>query len=150
MTLAYADRVFETTTTTSTGTYTLAGAKTGFQAFSIVGNGSTCVYCCTDGTNWEVGLGTYTLSGTTLARTTIYASSNSNSAVSWSAGSKDIFLTSAASKTAFLNAPQSFSAAQRGAFYTLTDGSTIAIDLSLANQFRVLLAGNRTLGVPTN
>lgn len=93
------DRVMETSTTTSTGTYTLAGAVTGFQSFAAVGNANACYYCAQDvdtsGTptgGWEVGTGTYTVSGTTLARTAILASSNSNSAVNWSAGTRRIFL----------------------------------------------------------
>jgi len=87
----YADRVKETTATTGTGTYTLAGATTGFQSFAAIGDGNTCYYGITDGTAWEVGLGTYTSAGTTLARTAILASSNSNAAVSWSAGAKSIW-----------------------------------------------------------
>ena len=98
MALVVADRVQETTTTTGTGTYTLAGAKDGFQSFAAVGNGNTTYYACTDGTDYEVGIGTYTLSGTTLARTTIIESSNSDAAVDWSAGDKDIFVTLPASK----------------------------------------------------
>lgn len=91
--LKFANRVKETSTTSGTGTYTLAGAVTGFQAFSAgIGDGNTCYYCADDGTNWEVGLGTYTLSGTTLARTTILASSNSGSAVSWSGNSKNVYV----------------------------------------------------------
>jgi hypothetical protein len=93
MALIVKDRVKETTTTTSTGTYTLAGAVTGFQSFAVVGNGNSTYYTVTDGTNWEVGVGTYTSSGTTLSRDTILASSNSGSAVNWGAGSKDVFLT---------------------------------------------------------
>ena len=93
MALVLKDRVKETTTTTGTGTYTLAGAASGFQSFSVIGDGNTCYYAATDGTSWEVGIGTYTSSGTTLARTTILESSNSGSAVNWSAGSKDIFVT---------------------------------------------------------
>ena len=99
MALIVADRVQETTTTTGTGTYTLAGAKDGYQSFAAVGDGNTCYYAITDGTDWETGIGTFTLSGTTLARTTIIESSNSDAAVSWSAGSKDIFVTSPADKT---------------------------------------------------
>jgi len=93
MALIVKDRVKETTTTTSTGTYTLAGAVTGFQSFAVVGDGNATYYTVTDGTNWEIGVGTYTLSGTTLSRDTILASSNSGSAVNWGAGSKDVFLT---------------------------------------------------------
>jgi hypothetical protein len=101
--LVVADRVKETTTTTGTGTYTLAGAETGFESFSAVGDGNTTYYCCTDGTDFEVGIGTYTASGTTLARTTILQSSNSDAAVNWSAGSRDIFVTQPAEKAVFLD-----------------------------------------------
>ncbi len=103
MALVLKDRVKETTTTTSTGTYTLGGAQVGYQAFSVVGDGNTTYYTVTDGTNWEVGVGTYTLSGTTLSRDTILASSNSGNAVSWSAGSKDVFLTYPAERSVYID-----------------------------------------------
>jgi hypothetical protein len=95
MALVLADRVRETTTTTGTGTVTLAGAVTGFQSFSVVGNGNTTYYTIAgQGTaEWEVGIGTYTSAGTTLARTTVLASSNSGSLVTFSAGTKDVFVT---------------------------------------------------------
>lgn len=95
MALVIADRVRETTTTTGTGTVTLAGAVTGFQTFAVIGNGNTTYYTIAgQGTNeWEVGIGTYTSSGTTLARTTVLASSNSGSLVNFSAGTKDVFVT---------------------------------------------------------
>lgn len=93
MALVVKDRVQETTTTTGTGTYTLAGAVQGFQSFSVVGDANTTYYAITDGTNWEVGLGTYTSSGTTLSRDTILESSNSGNAVNWGAGTKNIFVT---------------------------------------------------------
>ena len=104
MALVIKDRVKETTTTTGTGTYTLAGAEVGFQSFSTIGNGNTTYYTVTDGGDWEVGIGTYTASGTTLARTTILSSSNSGNAVSWSAGEKFVFVTQPSSKASFLDA----------------------------------------------
>ena len=104
MALVLKDRVKETTTTTGTGTYTLAGAVTGFEAFSQVGNGNTTYYCCTDGTDFEIGIGTYTSSGTTLARTTILKSSNSDNAVSWSSGTRTVFCTLPAEKMIFNDA----------------------------------------------
>jgi len=93
MAFVLADRVRETTTTTGTGTVTLAGAVLGFQSFSAIGNGNTTYYTIAGiGTSeWEVGIGTYTSSGTTLSRTTVLASSNSGSLVNFSAGTKDVF-----------------------------------------------------------
>jgi hypothetical protein len=95
------DRVKETSTTTGTGTYTLGGAVTGFEAFSEVGDGNLTYYTCTDGTDFEIGVGTYTASGTTLARTTILQSSNSDNAVSWTAGTRTLFCTLPAEKMIF-------------------------------------------------
>lgn len=93
MPLVTPDRAKETTTTTGTGAVTLAGAAAGFQAFSSsLSTGDSTYYCITDGTSWEVGKGTLT-SSTTLTRDTVFASSNSNALVSWSAGSKDVFST---------------------------------------------------------
>jgi len=86
------DRVKSTTTTTGTGTYTVGAAAVGFQAFSVIGDGNQTYYCCTNGTDWELGLGTYTSSGTTLSRDQILSSSNSGSAVNWGAGSKTVFV----------------------------------------------------------
>ena len=98
MPLIYADRVKETTTTTGTGTLTLAGAASGHQSFAAVGNANTCVYGleASDGA-WEVGIGTYTLSGTTLARTTILASSNAGSAITLPAGTHNVYVTAESS-----------------------------------------------------
>lgn len=96
MAFVAADRVKETTTTTGTGTLTLAGAVTGFQSFAAIGNGNTCNYCLLDangGTDWETGTGTYTSSGTTLSRTTVFASSNSGSKISLTSGTHSVFCT---------------------------------------------------------
>lgn len=95
------DRVMESSTTTGTGTYTLSGAVTGYQSFALaVATGTEVPYCAMEvdangvpSGGWEVGLGTYTLSGTTLARTEIYESSNADAAVNWGAGTRRIFLT---------------------------------------------------------
>lgn len=100
MALVVKDRVKETTTTTGTGTITLAGAVTGFQAFSTIGNGNTTYYTISSngGAEWEVGIGTYTLVGTTLARTTVLASSNAGALVNFSAGTKDVYCVYPAGK----------------------------------------------------
>ena len=102
MAFVLADRVKETTTTTGTGTVTLLGASTGYQSFSAIGNGNTTYYTIAGqtGSEWEVGIGTYTSSGTTLARTTVISSSNAGSLVNFSAGTKDVFVTYPAEYTA--------------------------------------------------
>jgi hypothetical protein len=97
MALVLADRVQETTTTTGTGTVTLAGAASGFQSFAAVGDGNSTYYTIAGGAEWEVGIGTYTASGTTLSRTTVLSSSNSGSLVNLSAGTKSVFVTYPAS-----------------------------------------------------
>jgi hypothetical protein len=103
MPLVVADRVKETTTTAGTGTITLAGAVTGFQSFAAIGNGNTTYYTIAgQGTSeWEVGIGTYTSSGTTLSRTTVLASSNAGALVSFSAGTKDVFVAYPAERSSF-------------------------------------------------
>ena len=98
------DRVKETTTTAGTGTVTLLGASTGFQSFSAIGNGNSTYYTIAGqtGSEWEVGIGTYTSSGTTLSRDTVLASST-GSKVSFSAGTKDVFVTYPAGMSVFAN-----------------------------------------------
>ena len=95
MALVLKDRVKETSTTAGTGTITLAGAVAGFQSFAAVGNGNTTYYAIVDPTtgDWEVGIGTYTASGTTLSRTTVLSSSNSGALVNFVANTKDVFVT---------------------------------------------------------
>jgi len=105
MALVLADRVKETTTTTGTGTVTLAGASTGFQSFAVIGNANTTYYTIAGQTSneWEVGIGTYTASGTTLARTTVLSNSSATqpSALSFSAGTKDVFVTYPSSRSIY-------------------------------------------------
>ena len=104
MALALFDRVQETTTTTGTGSVTLAGAVPGFQSFAVVGNTNTCYYTIVDGSAWEVGIGTYSTSGPTLARTTILSNSNADtSPITLASGSKQVFLTYPSEKAVYVD-----------------------------------------------
>ena len=105
MALILKDRVKETTTVTSTGTATLLGAVTGYQAFSVIGTGNTCYYtiAAQTGSEWEVGIGTFT-SPDQLSRDTVLSSSNSGSLVNFSAGTKDVFITQPAEKAVYTDA----------------------------------------------
>ena len=104
MALVVKDRVRESSTTTGTGTITLSGAYLGFQTFSAaVSDGSTLFYAIHNTspgveTEWEVGFGTY--SAGTLTRDTLYSSST-GSAVNFSAGTKEVFITYPAEAAVF-------------------------------------------------
>ena len=133
MALVVKDRVRETTTTTGTGTVTLGGAATGFQSFSVIGNGNTTFYTIqlANTNEWEVGIGTYTSSGTTLSRDTILESSNSGSLVNFSAGTKDVFVTYPAEKAIYLgNLPTKL---------VVTKRDTTTADIALANGYLPVL-----------
>ena len=133
MALVVKDRVRETTTTTGTGTITLGGAATGFQSFSVIGDANTTFYTIqlSNTNEWEVGIGTYTLSGTTLSRDTILESSNGGTAVNFSAGSKDVFVTYPAEKAIYLgNLPTKM---------VVTKRDTTTADVALANGFLPVL-----------
>ena len=142
MALVVADRVQETTTTIGTGTITLAGAVSGFQSFATIGDANTTYYCVTSGADWEVGIGTYTSAGTTLARTTILASSAAGAAISL-AGTSNVFCVYPASKAVYEDASGNIagypftagtinsttigaSSASTGAFTTLSASSTVS------------------------
>lgn len=86
MALVVADRVQETTNTTGTGTLTLAGAVAGYQSFAAIGDGNTTYYAIVSGNNWEVGIGTYTASETTLSRDTVLSSSAAGAKISLTSG----------------------------------------------------------------
>ena len=107
MALVFKDRIKETTTTTGQGTITLAGAVDGFRSFADVGNSNTTYYVIYDNTayTWEVGLGTYTASGTTLSRDTVLQTSSGNTTkINLGAGSKEVFVSSPAGKHVYLDA----------------------------------------------
>ena len=95
MALNIADRVKESSTSTGTGTLTLGGAVSGFQSFATIGNGNQCYYTIVHNSldEWEVGVGTYTVSGTTLSRDTVLDSSSGGAKVSFSVGNKEVFVT---------------------------------------------------------
>lgn len=114
MAFSLADFVAETTLTTGTGSYALAGAVDGFRAFQgQIGNGSRVPYVARAGTGWEVGIGTFTAPAT-LARTTILASSNSGAAVNWGAGTKQVNVGLPAVFAALLFSEQTGFLAQTG------------------------------------
>ena len=107
MALVINDRVKETTTTTGTGAVSLGGAVTGFETFAAgIGNSNTVYYCIAhqDQAEFEVGLGTLDGDSSDLTRTTVISSSNSDSAVNFSSGTKDVFCTLPASKLIFEDA----------------------------------------------
>jgi hypothetical protein len=129
MALIVADRVQETTNSTGTGAYTLGGAVAGFQAFSAeVSNADTVYYSVTDNDNFEVGLGTYASSGGTITRTAVFTSSNSNNAVSWGIGTKNIFLTYPADKAVLEDASNNVTIGNNLVVGGTVDGRDVAAD----------------------
>ncbi len=128
MALVVNDRVKETSTTTGTGTLSLAGAVTGFETFVAgIGNSNTTYYSIVnENGEFEVGLGTVTdATPDTLARTTVISSSNSDSAVNFSAGTKDVFCTLPASKAVIKDASGNI-VANNGSALTNLNASNLA------------------------
>jgi len=107
MALVTYDRVRETGIANTTVSFTLTGAVPSCQDFTIIGNGNTTYYGATDGTNWEVGLGTYSTTGPTLTRTLILSSSNAGSAVTFS-GTVNVFVTYPASQSVYQTGSPTF------------------------------------------
>jgi len=141
MALVVKDRVKETTTTTGTGTITLAGAATGFQSFSVIGDGNTTYYAITSGNDWEVGIGTYTSTGTTLSRDTILESSNAGSAITLS-GTSDVFCT--------YPAERSVNTADIGISIQAYDADTAKYDDTTANFTGTLQNGGSNVVVDSD
>jgi hypothetical protein len=138
MALVINDRVKETSTTTGTGTFNLAGAETGYESFvSGVGTGNTTYYAIelNSANEWEVGIGTVTSgSPDTLSRDTIISSSNSDAAVTFSTGTKNVFCTLPAKKT--------ISPVMDATTFVVTHASTITEDQTLDSG---VLAGPVTI-----
>ena len=156
MALILKDRVKETCSAPGTGAVSLLGAATGYQAFSAaIGNANTTYYTIQDqtGPNWEVGLGTYSSSGNTLARTTVLASSNSGSLVDFSSGTQDVWCDYPAGKAVYTDASGSISepivniSGITGAISTV---DTIGFDTSYSTTLtagQLGWDGNNTLGI---
>ncbi len=106
MALVINDRVKVTSTSTGTGAIALGAAQTGFESFTAIGNNNTTYYTIFNQgtTEWEVGLGTLDATSANLTRTTVISSSNSDAAVNFTGGTKDVFCTLPASKAVYLDA----------------------------------------------
>lgn len=154
------DRVKETTATTGTGTLTLAGAETGFQSFAAIGNGNKTYYVITDDVDFEVGIGTYTSSGTTLSRDSVLESSNGGNAVNWGAGVKTVFCSQPAERALYKDESGAFDGdglvtkdlqfhGTEENLFTVSSasGSLTVPDIQL--NARYLLTGATTVTLPT-
>lgn len=147
MALVLADRVQETTTTAGTGTVTLAGAVSGYQSFAAIGNTNTCYYTITSGNAWEVGIGTYSTTGPTLARTTILSSSNANTAISLT-GTSNVFATYPAERAVYTDAAGNLTTGATTAPSFTPSGSAAPTNgLYLPSANTVGLASNSVLGL---
>lgn len=155
------DRVKQTTTTTGTGSVALSGSVAGFQTFAqAFTSGASVYYCIADGTNWEVGIGTYTAgSPGSLSRDVILDSSNAKAAVSWGVGTKDVFVTlpAAAVPSGALSLPVTtttvnYSATAADAGKVLKFSSAAMLTLPVASSLPAgwaILVSNRSSGSVT-
>jgi hypothetical protein len=145
MALVVKDRVQEVTTTTGTGTVTLAGAVTGFQDFSAIGDGNTCYYAITSGNDWEVGLGTYTASGTTLSRDTVLESSNSGSKITL-ADTSNVFVTYPAEKSGHKDSTNTIYSEQVGSSNGIfVNNATIGANYTIPTGYHAVSVGPVTV-----
>ena len=142
MALVVKDRVKVTFTTTGTSDFTLGSASLGFQNFSVIGDGNVTYYAAVDAItgDWEVGIGTYTTAGPTLTRTTVLESSAGGSKVSFSAGSKDVFVTYPAERAVYLDAA--------GSAVTILDIGTLGV--STANITTANITSGTISTAPTS
>ena len=150
MALVLKNRVLETTSTTGTGTLTLTGTIAGYQTFaSAFTNADTLWYTLTDGTIWEVGLGTYNTS--TLTRDTVYGSSSSGSKITCNTACT-VFCDQPAEQAFVTSHVHTFTAPQRGAYVALTSSGAghIAVNLALSCNFNHTMTETTVLDAPSN
>ena len=146
MALVLADRVQQTGTANTTVSFSLTGAVTGFQSFTVIGNGNTTYYSSTDASgNWEVGIGTYATGGT-LTRTTVLASSNSGSGVTFS-GTVNVFVTYPSERS--VNLDQSTNTAYAPQFNAsnglLLNNATVSASYTIATGNNAMSVGPMTV-----
>ena len=146
MALVLADRVQQTGTANTTVSFSLTGAVTGFQSFTVIGNGNTTYYSSTDASgNWEVGIGTYATGGT-LTRTTVLASSNSGSGVTFS-GTVNVFVTYPSERS--VNLDQSTSTAYAPQFNAsnglLLNNATVSTSYTVPTGSNAMSVGPMTV-----
>jgi len=135
MALVLKDRVKVSAVTTGTGTFTLGPAVSGYDDFSVIGDGNTTYYTIVIDTEWEVGVGTYTASGTTLSRDTVLASSNSGSLVNFSAGTKEVFVTYPAGRS--VNTADIGTIASQDSDNVSITGGSIAVTANPTTDYQV-------------
>jgi len=132
MALVIADRVQQQGSANTTVSFTLSSGVTGYQSFSVIGNGNTTYYAATDASgNWEVGVGTYSTTGPTLTRTTIISSSNSGSAVSTFGNPVNVFVTYPSEDAVYANG--TVLVAPSGAILPVANGGTGASTASITS-----------------
>ena len=150
MALVINNRVRETTSTTGTGAVTLGGAVGGFQSFAAgIGNSNTTYYAISLNTanEWEVGLGTLNGDSSTLTRTTVLQSSNSDAAVDFAAGSKEVFCTLPSEKAIYLDG----SGNQVGGFASLADDGSPQLGANLdVVTFDIVSTSDRDIDIIPN
>ena len=147
MALVFLDRSQQTASSNTTVSFTLSGSVTGFQSLAGVGNGNTTYYSAFDTSgNWEVGLGTYSTSGPTLTRTTIYSSSNSGSAVTFS-GTVNVFVTYPSSRSVNQDATTgtAFAPAFNASNGLLLNSTTVATSSTVPTGSNAISAGPVTV-----